>query len=174
MLGTYRVTILFKLNEVLGARVWRFRWLGWQLSFLKWQREGGAPGPAGRASVDGVEGARGRRRRLLLLAVVDGLVVAQAVQTRVDPPANVTHGLPGRSHVHVLDVSFEPRQGRQALVTRLTAVLFLGGAGATWSQVKQLAPSTLAFNALSYRSLCLSTATPHTTTGDPAAGCKRD
>ena len=79
-------------------------------------------------------------------------MVAQAVQTRVNPPAYVTHGLPGRSHVHVLDVSFEPRQGGKALVTWLTAVIFLGGAGATWSQHKQLAPSMLAFNALSYRS----------------------
>lgn len=109
-----------------------FRWLGWQLGFFEWQREGGAPGPAGRASVDGVEGAGRGRRRLLLLAVVDGLVVAEAVQTRVNPPANVTHRLPGRSHVHVLDVAFEPRQRRQALVTWLTAVIFLGGAGATW------------------------------------------
>lgn len=70
---------------------------------------GGAPGPAGRASVDRVEGPAGRGR-LLLLAVVDGLVVPEAVQARINSPAYVTHGLPRRSHVHVLDVPFEPRQ----------------------------------------------------------------
>lgn len=76
----------------------------------------------------------------MLLAMVDRLVVPQTIQAGVNPPANVTHGLPGRSHVNVLDMPFEPRQGRQALVTGFASVLFLGGAGATWSQHKQLAP----------------------------------
>lgn len=79
----------------------------------------------------------------MLLAVVDRLVVPEAVQAGVNPPANVTHWLPGGSHVNVLYMPFEPRQGRQALVTRLATVIFLGGAGATWSQHKQLAPSKL-------------------------------
>lgn len=88
----------------------------------------------------------------MLLAVVDRLVVSQTIQAGVYPSANVTHGLPGRSHVNVLDMSFEPRQGRQTLVTGLASVLFLGGAGATWSQHKQLAPSKLP-NALLMHSL---------------------
>lgn len=113
-----------------------FRWLGWQLGFFVWQRvcARGAP------SVHRVEGAGRGCRRLRLLAMVDRLVVSEAVQTGVYPPANVTHGFPGRSHVNVLDVPLEPRQRREALVTRLTSVIFLGGACATWSQHKQLAP----------------------------------
>jgi hypothetical protein len=125
-----------------------------------WQRVAAA------ASVDGEVGpGRLRGGRLLLLAVVDRLVVPEAVQAGVNPPAYVTHGLPGRSHVNVLNMPFEPRQGGQALVTGLASVIFLGGAGATWSQHKQLTPSKLP-NALlmhsPYRSLSfnLSTATP--------------
>lgn len=109
-------------------------WLGWR--------------PRG-GSVDGVEGAgRGRRG---LLAVVDRLVVAQTVQAGVHALANVTHWLPGRSHVYVLNVSLEPRQRGQTLVTGVASVIFLGGAGATWSQHKPLARRSFerTFNALS-------------------------
>lgn len=123
------------------------------------------PGGPGRASVDREERAlAGGRGWRLLLAVVDRFVVAQTVQAGVNAPANVTHWLPGGSHVNVLNMSFKPRQRRQALVTGLAPVIFLGGAGATWSQHKQLAPSKLP-NALLmhslYRSLSdSSTATP--------------
>lgn len=100
---------------------------------------------------------------MLLLAVVDRLVVPETVQAGVYPPANVTHWLPGGSHVNVLNMPFEPRQGRQTLVTGLASVIFLGGAGATWSQHKQLALPNLPNAVLMhspYRSLSLSTATP--------------
>ncbi|CAB3227337.1 unnamed protein product [Arctia plantaginis] len=144
-----------------------FRWLGWQLGFFEWQRgcargaggawgAWGAPALRGGASVHRVEGAWRCGRRLRLLAVVDGLVVAETVQTRVNPPANVTHGLSGRSHVNVLDVPLEPRQRREALVTRLTSVIFLGGACATCMVTTQaVSPvvAPVANNALSYRSL---------------------
>lgn len=146
-----------------------FRWLTWQFGFFEWQRgwRGGREGAAARgpgASVDRVEGARARRR--LLLAVVDGLVVAQAVQAGVYAPANVTDRLPRGPHVYVLNMPFEPGERGQALVTRLASVIFLGGAGATWSQHKQLAPSKLPNAVLMhspYRSLSyVSTATPLT------------
>ncbi|CAH4028182.1 unnamed protein product [Pieris brassicae] len=101
------------------------------------------------ASVDRVEAlARGR----LLLAVVDRLVVSQAIEAGVHASANVTDGFPGGPHVYVLYMPFEPRQRREALVTGLASVLFLGGAGATWSQHKQLAPWKLP-NALLMHSL---------------------
>lgn len=122
-----------------------FGWLGgcgWQLCFVVWQ---GVRAPAGRASVDREEGPLGGRTggSRLLLAMVDRLVIAQAVQTGVHASAYVTDRLAGRPHVYVLNVPFEPGQRRQALVTRVTSVIFLGGAGATWSQHKQLAPSKL-------------------------------
>lgn len=104
------------------------------------------------ASVDGVEGpGRGTGSRRGLLAVVDRLVVAQAVEAGVHPPAYVTDGLARRPHVNVLNVPFEPRQRRQALVTRLASVIFLGGAGATWHTTQAVSPvlsSERIFNAL--------------------------
>lgn len=101
------------------------------------RRVGGA---VSAASVHGEEGPRLRGRGRLLLAVVDGLVVAEAVEAGVNPPAYVTDGLARRAHVNVLNVPFEPRERGQALVTRVASVIFLGGAGATWSQQKRLAP----------------------------------
>lgn len=101
-----------------------------------WRRRRRGRGRAARASVDGEEGpgGRGRRRRgRLLLAVVDRLVVPEAIEAGVNPPAYVTDWLPGRSHVNVLNVPFEPCQRGQALVTRVASVIFVGGAGATWS-----------------------------------------
>lgn len=106
----------------------------------------------------------------MLLAVVDRLVVSQTIQAGVYPSANITDGLPRGPHVNVLNVPFEPRQGGQALVTGLASVIFLGGAGATWSQHKQLArwklPNALLMHSL-YRCLTIiglllfvSTATP--------------
>lgn len=68
--------------------------------------------------------------------MVDRLVVPEAVQAGVYPPANVTHWLPRGAHVNVLNMPFEPGERRQALVTGLATVIFLGGAGATWSQHK--------------------------------------
>lgn len=66
--------------------------------------------------------------------------------------------------MYILNMSFEPGQGRQALVTGLASVLFLGGAGSTWSQHKQLAPlklpNALLMHSLSSQPLLLSTATP--------------
>lgn len=95
--------------------------------------------------------------------MVDGLVVPQTVQAGVNPPANVAHRFPRGAHVYVLNVSFEPGERRQALVTRVASVIFLGGAGATWSQHKQFSPFE-ASNALLMhspdRSLSQSTATP--------------
>lgn len=65
----------------------------------------------------------GHRARLLLrlleVAMVDALVVAQAVQRRVDALADVAHGLLGGTHVHVLDVALEACQGAQVLVARI-------------------------------------------------------
>lgn len=75
--------------------------------------------------------------------MVDGLVVPQTVEAGVNPPAYVANWLARGAHVNVLNVSFEPGKRRQALVTGVTSVIFLGGAGATWSQHKQLAPSKL-------------------------------
>lgn len=105
--------------------------------------------PTARPSVDREVGSRLRgRSRRRLLAVVDRLVVAKTVQAGVNPPANVTDGLARGAHVYVLNVSFEPRERRQALVTGVASVIFLGGAGATWSQQKRLAPRSLTYNAL--------------------------
>lgn len=96
-----------------------FRWLGWQLCFFEWQRvvwqRAGGAGASGPwwPSVDREEGAlAGGRGRLLLLAVVDRFVIPQRVQAGVHAPANVTHWLPRGSHVYVLNMPFEPRQGR--------------------------------------------------------------
>lgn len=141
-----RYIFFIKLNKSLGARLWLCRWSGWQLGFLEWQRVWQIAG----ASIDRVEGALAGGR--LLLAVVDRLVVSETIQAGVNPPTNVTNGLPGGSHVNVLNMPFEPGQGRQTLVTGLASVLFLGGAGATWSQHKHLAPSKLP-NALLMHSL---------------------
>lgn len=48
--------------------------------------------------------------RLLEVAVVDALVIAQTVQGAVDTLADVAHRLLGGSHVHVLYVSLETCQ----------------------------------------------------------------
>lgn len=91
-------------------------------------------------SVDRVVGPGLRRRRLLLLAVVDALVVSQAVQARVDAAANVTDGLARGPHVDVLYVPFESREGREALVTGLASVIFPGGMAATYCTITLVNP----------------------------------
>lgn len=54
------------------------------------------------------------------VSVVNALVVPQRVQTAVDPLANVADGLPGRSHVYILNMSLESGQRGQAFVAGLT------------------------------------------------------
>lgn len=118
-----------------------------------WHRVGRTGGDGRRASVDREEGPLPRRRGgRLLLAVVDRLVVPETVQAGVNPPAYVAHWLARGAHVNVLNVPFEPGERRQALVTRVASVIFLGGAGATWSQHKQFSPIEAA-NALLMHSL---------------------
>lgn len=109
MLGTYRVTF-FKLNKGTGKSM-ALRWLGWQFCVFEWQRFVwlGVRG-AGAPSVDGVEGALGGGRGRLLLAVVDGLVVPEAIEAGIHPPAYVTHWLARGAHVNVLNMAFKPRQ----------------------------------------------------------------
>lgn len=162
MLGTYRVTYYLNLTDIYGQEYGvLFRWLGWQVGLT--YGTGSSVG-RGRPSVDREEGPlAGRRGRRLLLAVVDGLVVPEAVQAGVNPSAYVAHWLARGAHVNVLNVPFEPGERRQALVTGVASVIFLGGAGATWSQHKQFSPIE-ASNALLMhspdRSLSQSTATP--------------
>lgn len=57
--------------------------------------------------------------RLLEVAVVDALVVAQAIQGAVDALADIAHGLLGGAHVNVLDMPLEARQRAQVLVARI-------------------------------------------------------
>lgn len=136
----------------LRAFQWRFGGV-WQRfvwrAFVSVTEVGGAR----RVSVDGEEGSLrrcgGGGSRRLLLAVVDGLVVAETVEARVDTAAYVTDGLARGPHVNVLNVPFKPRQRGQALVARLASVIFLGGAGATWHTIQLVSPtSRRIFNAL--------------------------
>lgn len=71
--------------------------------------------------------------RLLLglfeVAMVDALVVAQAVQGAVDALADVAHRLLGRSHVHVLYMPLETCQRAQVLVARIAAKIVTAARG---------------------------------------------
>lgn len=55
----------------------------------------------------------------LHVAVVDALVISQTVQGTVDTLADVADGLLCGSHMYVLDVSLQPSQWAQILVTRV-------------------------------------------------------
>lgn len=59
--------------------------------------------------------------RLLKVAVVDALVVAQAVQGAVYALADVAHRFLGGSHVHVLYVPLETCQRAEVFVARIAA-----------------------------------------------------
>lgn len=65
--------------------------------------------------------------RCFHVAMVDALVIAQTVQRAVHAFANVADRLFGRSHVHILDVTLQPRERRQILVARIAAEII--GAG---------------------------------------------
>lgn len=50
-------------------------------------------------------------------------MIAQGVETTVDPLANVAHRLTGRAHVDVLYMPLQARQRRETLVARLASEL---------------------------------------------------
>lgn len=112
------------------------------------------------ASLQRIEGGgTGRGGRRLLFAMVDALVVAQAVQARVHPPTNVTDGLARRPHVYVLNVTFEARERGQALVTGLAPVIFRGRAAATWHTTQHVSGRTRSHSALTQCTARRSTST---------------
>lgn len=94
---------------------------------------------------EGGEGGQGGQGGRGLLAVVDALVVAQAVEAGVDAPADIAHRLPRRPHVDILDVPLEAGERGQGLVAGLAAVFVLRG-GCTWrahNHSLALSPSSL-------------------------------
>lgn len=57
--------------------------------------------------------------RLLQIAMIDALVIAQAIQRTVDPLAYVAYRLLGGAHVYVLDVPLQSCQRAEVLVARI-------------------------------------------------------
>lgn len=67
-----------------------------------------------------------------LLAVIDALVVAKAVEAGVDSSAYIADWFARRPHVNILDVPFQAGQRGKALVARLASV-FVRGSTTWWA-----------------------------------------